>query len=384
MSHSPAESAAQPKKSAGANSMWRGALSSLIQVVLAAGIGLVIGAIMMNVTGYDWKEAYRALWLGSFGDRWGLSDTLADATPLILTGLTFGLCFRAGYFNIGSQGQMIVGALMAVAVGSRLGGVPTLVAVPLILLASALAGAVWSLPAAFLKVTRGVHEVISTIMFNWIAVYLSGYLVFNVMNDPQSAERTVRVVPEARLSALVPGADATSALFISVFVAVFFYWLLWHSPWGYEMRVAGFNHDALRYAGTNPVWSVNVTFLLAGLASGIAGATQIIGRPPTYALYGDLSNLGNLGFDGIAVALIGRSHPLGTILAAVFFGALSTGARMMQIMAGVPLDMIRVVHGVVIIALAAPEAWSILRRFIRQRAVARTSAAPTAGGGAQQ
>src|SRR5690606_13577478 len=124
MSHSPAESAAQPKKSAGANSMWRGALSSLIQVVLAAGIGLVIGAIMMNVTGYDWKEAYRALWLGSFGDRWGLSDTLADATPLILTGLTFGLCFRAGYFNIGSQGQMIVGALMAVAVGSRLGGVP--------------------------------------------------------------------------------------------------------------------------------------------------------------------------------------------------------------------------------------------------------------------
>lgn len=388
MSQLPAEPAARPKqKAAGAGHMLRGALASLVQVVLAAGIGLAIGAIMMNATGYDWKEAYHALWIGSFGDRWGLFDTLADATPLILTGLTFGLCFRAGYFNIGAQGQMIIGALVAVAVGSSLGGVPTLVAVPLVVLAAGIAGAIWSMPAALLKVTRGVHEVISTIMFNWIAIYLSGYLVFNVMNDPRSAERTVRVAENVRMSALLPGADATSALFISVFIAVFFYWLLYHSPWGYEMRVAGFSHDALRYAGANPMRAVNVTFLLAGLASGIAGATQIIGRPPTYALYGDLSNLGNFGFDGIAVALIGRSHPLGTILAAVFFGALSTGARMMQIIAGVPLDMIRVVHGVIIVALAAPELWSILRRSISRRVASRTAPAasgPAAGKGAQQ
>src|SRR5690606_22432405 len=223
MSQLPAEPAARPKQeAAGAGPMLRGALASLVQVVLAAGIGLAIGAIMMNATGYDWKEAYHALlWTGSFGDRWGLFDTLADATPLILTGLTFGLCFRAGYFNIGAQGQMIIGALVAVAVGSSLGGVPTLVAGPLVALAAGIAGAIWSMPAALLKVTRGVHEVISTIMFNWIAIYLSGYLVFNVMNDPRSAERTVRVAENVRMSALLPGADATSALFISVFIAVF-------------------------------------------------------------------------------------------------------------------------------------------------------------------
>lgn len=377
MSKSPVESAAEDRRNVDNNSRWRGALGSLFQVVFAAGIGLVIGAIMMNATGYDWKEAYRALWLGSFGDQWGFSDTLADATPLMLTGLGFALCFRAGYFNIGAQGQMIMGALAAVIVGANVAA-PTPVAVLLVLVTAAVVGALWSLPAAFLRVARGVHEVITTIMFNWIATYLAAYLVFNVLNDPRSAERTVRVLPEVRLEALVPGADATSALFVSLFVALFFYWLLWHSPWGYEMRVAGLNRNALRYAGANPTWSVNLTFLLSGIAAGIAGATQIIGRPPTYALYGDLSNLGELGFDGIAVALIGRNHPIGIIVAAIFFGALSTGARMMQIMAGVPLDLIRIVHGVVIIALAAPEAFNILRTYVGYRLATRVRSDETA------
>src|SRR5690606_15432197 len=150
-----------------------------------------------------------------------------------------------------------------------------------------------------------------------------------------------------------------------------------YSPWGYEMRVAGLTPSALRYAGASPIWSVNLTFILAGLAAGLAGATQIIGRPPTYALYGDLSNVRNLGFDGIAVALIGRSHPLGIILAAIFIGAMGAGARMMQIMAGVPLDMVRIVHGTVIIALAAPEAWTLLGKFLG-RARARRAPAPPA------
>lgn len=354
---------------------FRAALGSVSQVVFAAVIGLGIGAVLMAVAGYDWKVAYQALWLGSFGDQWGIADTIADATPLILTGLTFGLGFRAGFFNIGAQGQMTVGALVAVAVGAYVQA-PTPILILLVLLASGIVGALWSLPAAFLKATRGVHEVISTIMFNWIAFYLALYMVFNVLGDPRSAERTVRVQEKIQLSALVPGADATSAIFISLFIALGLYWLLWHSPWGYEMRVAGYNANALRYAGASPLWSINFTFILAGMAAGIAGATQIIGRPPTYALYGDLSNLGDLGFDGIAVALIGRNHPLGTVGAAIFFGALSSGARMMQLMAGVPLNVIRIVHGIVIIAMAAPEAFSIIRtHFSLMRAAGRQASA---------
>lgn len=369
--------------SSGIVRLLRQGAGSVGQVVFAAGIGLAIGAIMMTVAGYDWRLAYEALWIGSFGDMWGFADTIADATPLILTGLTFGLCFRAGYFNIGAQGQMTVGALAAVAVGAYVKA-PTPILLLLVLLASGAIGALWSLPAAFLKVTRGVHEVISTIMFNWIAFYLALYTVFNVMNDPQSAERTMRVQENIRLGAIVPGADATWAVLISLFFAFGIYWLLWHSPWGYEMRVAGFNFNALRYAGASPAWSVNITFILAGVAAGIAGATQIIGRPPTYALYGDLSNLGDLGFDGIAVALIGRNHPLGIIAAAIFFGALSTGARMMQIMAGVPLHLIRIVHGIVIIALAAPEAWSIIRNHFRLMQAAAKQAADNPSGSVQQ
>lgn len=378
----PAQSVKEIAATKSRDNVLRSAFGAVSQVVLAAFIGLAIGAIMMSVAGYDWKLAYEALWLGSFGDQWGLADTIADATPLILTGLTFGLGFRAGYFNIGAQGQMTVGALAAVAVGAYVKA-PAPLLILMVLLAAGIAGALWSLPAAFLKATRGVHEVISTIMFNWIAFYLALYMVFNVMNDSRSAERTVRVNESIRLSAIVPGADATWIVLVSLFVAGFLYWLLWHSPWGYEMRVAGFNANALRYAGASPLWNVNFTFILAGLAAGLAGATQIIGRPPTYALYGDLSNLGDLGFDGIAVALIGRNHPIGIVGAAVFFGALSTGARMMQIMAGVPLNLIRIVHGVVIIALAAPEAWSIIRtHFALMRAAGRT--ADAAAGATQQ
>lgn len=367
-----------PKRGSSVANIVRSAIGSVSQVIFAAVIGLAIGAVMMTVAGYDWKLAYEALWLGSFGDTWGFADTIADATPLILTGLTFGLCFRAGYFNIGAQGQMTVGALAAVAVGAYVKA-PAPIAILLVIVTAGVVGALWSLPAAYLKATRGVHEVISTIMFNWIAFYLALYMVFNVLNDPRSAERTLRVHENVRLGAIVPGADATWAILISLVVAGGLYWLLWHSPWGYEMRVAGFNANALRYAGASPIWGVNFTFILAGIAAGIAGATQIIGRPPTYALYGDLSNLGDLGFDGIAVALIGRNHPIGTIAAAVFFGALSTGARMMQIMAGVPLHLIRIVHGVVIVALAAPEAWSIIRTHFRLMRAANRSTGTVTG-----
>src|SRR5690606_10888589 len=270
----------------------RDAVGGLLEILMALILGLGIGALVMRAAGYNWLAAYQGLLLGSFGDQWAVADTLASATPLILTGLTFGLSARAGYFNIGAQGQMVVGALAAVAVGAYVPA-PTPLAVLLVLIAAGLAGAVWALPAAFLKATRGVHEVISTIMFNWIAFYTALYVVFNVLNDPRSAERRVRVLPAVRLSPLVPGAAMSAALFIAVAIALGMYWLLWHSPWGYEMRVAGLNPSALRYAGASPIWSVNLTFILAGLAAGIAGATQIIGRPPTYALYGDLSNLGD-------------------------------------------------------------------------------------------
>jgi simple sugar transport system permease protein len=329
-----------------------------IEGVTAAALGLGLGMLLLVVAGFNPFTAYLALYQGAFGDRYALTSTLAEATPLILTGLTFAIGMRCGLFNIGAQGQVFLGAIAAVAASTL--PLPPGLHLIAALLCGTLAGALWSLPAALLKVTRGVHEVISTIMLNWIAWYLSLYLAATVLVDPSRAEKTIAVAAGARLAPLLPGTDLTSALLLSLAGAVLTYWILWYTALGYEMRAMGHNPGAALYGGMRPVQTLFVGFGLGGLAAGLAGATQVIGRPPTYALYGDLSNVTNLGFDGIAVALVGYNHPLGAIIAAVFMGALATGARTMQIYAGVPLEMVRLVQGVIILALAIPE---LLRLF---------------------
>jgi simple sugar transport system permease protein len=326
--------------------------------VVAAAAGFAIGAILMALWGFDPAKAYVALYIGSFGDRYALTSTLADATPLILTGLTFAIGVRSGLFNIGSQGQIFIGAIAAV--GASFLPFPPGARLVSSLLLGMMAGALWSLPAALLKATRGVHEVISTIMLNWIAWYLSLYLAATALVDPNRAEKTIGIARGARLVPFMPGTDLTPSIFISIIFAVIIYWVLWHTALGYEIRAVGLNPTAARYGGIRPAVVLSLSFVLGGISSGLAGASQIIGRPPTYALYGDLSNVANLGFDGIAVALVGRNHPFGAIIAAVLMGALSSGARAMQIYASVPLEMVRVVQGAIILALAIPE---LLRLF---------------------
>jgi simple sugar transport system permease protein len=338
-------------------SIWR-SLKSLTAGTTAVGLGLGLGVVLLEVSGFDALTAYHALYQGAFADRYALTSTLAEATPLLLTGLTFAIGMRCGLFNIGAQGQVCLGASAAVA--ASLLPVPPGLHLSAALLCAMLAGALWSLPAAVLKARRGVHEVISTIMLNWIAWYLSLYLVATVLVDPRRAEKTIAVAAGARLPPFLPGTDLTPALGLSIACAGFMYWLLWYTALGYEMRAIGHNPAAARYGGMRPLRTLFLAFGIGGLAAGLAGATQVIGRPPTYALYGDLSNVANLGFDGIAVALVGYNHPLGAVLAAIFMGALTTGARTMQIYAGVPLEMVRLVQGVIILTLAVPE---LLRLF---------------------
>jgi simple sugar transport system permease protein len=337
-------------------------LKPFLEGITAAALGLGLGVVLLGLSGFDPLAAYVALYQGAFGDRYGLTSTLAEATPLILTGLTFAIGMRCGLFNIGAQGQVLLGAIAAVA--ASLLPLPPALHLFAALVFGMLAGALWSLPAAMLKVMRGVHEVISTIMLNWIAWYLSLYCVATALVDPGRAEKTLAVAAGARLLPFLPGTDLTPALLLSVAFAVLSYWVLWYTALGYEIRAVGHNPEAARYGGMQPMRTLFCAFGLGGLAAGLAGVTQVIGRPPTYALYGDLSNVANLGFDGIAVALVGYNHPLGAILAAVLMGALAAGARTMQIYAGVPLEMIRLVQGVIILTLAVPE---LLRLFTRLR-----------------
>lgn len=341
--------------------LW-GAVNPVLEPILAGLVGLLVGAVLMRIWGHNPWTAYRALFVGAFGDFYGFCDSVAYGTPLILTAVTFAIGLRAGMFNIGAEGQVYLGAMAAVTVGyfSLPAGWHLLVG----LLFAMAAGATWSLGPAVLKITRGVHEVISTIMFNWISRFLCFYLIANVLVDPVRAEKTISIPRSARFPLLVPGTDLSYSIFAAVALALVMYFLLWHTVTGYEVRAAGLNPSAAKYGGINAKWTTLLGFILGGMAAGLAGATVVMGVPPTYAEVTGLGYTMGKGFDGMAVAMVGRSHPIGILFSALFFGGLTAGGRAMQGV-GVPLEMVRVVEGVIIVAMAIP---GLVRLLVPARA----------------
>ncbi len=332
-------------------------LHPALESVLAAVVGLLIGALLMHIWGFNPWRAYIALFKGAYGGSYEWASSIARGTPLVLTALTFSICLRAGMFNIGAEGQMFVGAMVAVTIAHFVlpAGLHTVVG----LVFAALAGAAWSIVPALLKITRGVSEVISTIMFNWIGRFLTLYITIFWLADPRSAERTLRIPRTARFPVLVRGTDLSYAVFMAVGVALILYFILWHTTVGYEVRAAGLNPSAARYGGIREKRTMMMSFLLGGMTAGLAGAAIVMGLPPTYAIVGGggMPNLTNMGFDGMAVAMVGRNHPLGILLAAVFFGGLNAGGRVMQFYGSnpVPLEMVRVVMGAIVLAMSIPE-----------------------------
>jgi len=344
---------------------WRRRFSPIVESLLAGLIGLIIGAFIMLAFGYNPISAYRSLFIGSFGSTYSWAESLANATPLILTALTFAIAMRGGLFNIGAEGQLYVGALAAVAVS--LMHLPSPLNLIVSLLAAMVAGMIWSLPVALLKLGRGVHEVISTIMFNWIAHFFAFYLIANVLTDPKRGERTISIVESARLTRILPMATLNSGILISLITVAVILFFLWRTSAGFEVRAAGYNQEASHYAGISLRKQVLRVFLIGGAIAGLAGAVQVMGRPPYYAVMSGLPQLVNLGFDGIGVAMIGRNHPVGIVFAAIFFGGLMVGGRIMQFDPGVPFELVRVIEGVIIITLAVPELRRLVSRFRSKR-----------------
>ncbi len=349
-----------------------GRLDPVIDVLVALAIGLLLGALTMKLGGYSPLNAYEALLRGSLGSKRGWADTLAPTIPLILTGLTFAIGVRAGLFNIGAEGQVLMGALATVMV-ARL-SLPAPIHVSLALIAAAAAGMAWSLPAALLKVYRGVHEVISTIMLNWIAYWLLQYAVTGPYVNPANANYSIKLPPSERLHILVRNTLFSDGIVVSVAVALLTYVMLWRMVHGYELRVAGSNPSAASYAGISVRKTMMMAFLLGGVFSGLAGALMLMSYYPQYAISSTLANVSNRGFDGIGVALVGRNHPLGIILSAVFFGVLEAGARSMQIFARVPLEMVKVVEGIIVIAVAMPGLYSMYQTYRRMHGEVEGSA----------
>ncbi len=337
----------------------------LLESVVTILLGLLAGALFMIVFGYNPVNAYQALFKGAFGSMSDVLETLAFATPLMLTAITFAIGVKTGLFNIGAEGQVYMGAIGATAIAGKM-ALPPGLHVAAATIVGMLMGVLWALPPALLKIWRGVHEVISTIMFNWIAFHLSMYIAIYYLAEPGRAERTVPAMPTARYPILMEGTSLTAVIFVVLAFCVGVYIYLWGTRAGYELRLAGENPDAARYAGVSSNRALLLSFLIGGLAAGLAGASQVIGRPPSWSLYATLGNVAGFGFDGLGVALIGRNHPIGGIFAAILFGALQHGGRYMEYHAGVCSELVRAINGLIVIALSVPEIWAIVRRRLKR------------------
>jgi general nucleoside transport system permease protein len=322
--------------------------------VLVAGLAL-LGAIAVLVTllsivnGYDPLRAVDALWRGSLGSRYALlSATLVRATPLILTGLSVTLAFTAGVMNIGAEGQLLAGATATTAVAAMAGS-SRWVTVPLALAAGGLAGAAWAFVPAWLRRRFGVLEVISTIMMNFVALYLVGYLVRGPLQEPLRIYPQSAALPDtARLPVLIGGTRLHLGFAIAIAAAAALWWALRFTAAGFRVRVAGGSPDAARSAGSIDVGKTAMrAFLLSGFLAGLAGAVEVTGV--TYSLYENLSP--GYGYTAIAVALVGSLNPILTTLSGMLFGALEAGASAMQRDAGVPSVLATVVEASVILLL---------------------------------
>mgnify|MGYP001231122939 CR=1 FL=1 len=359
--------------------------------LLAILTGLIIGAILIAVTSQTvwtafgesfwkglaeaWKEvvvAYKALFTGSLGDparivnalRSGdakeirqafnpFLESLVQATPYIFAGLAVALGFRSGLFNIGVEGQLFIGAACATYVGYSITGLPAYIHMPLAFLAGAAGGAFWAFIPGFLKAKTGGHEVINTIMMNWIAFRLTEWLLSGPMSRPGSGG--LPLSPIIQKTAEIPqffGSPIRFHLgfFIALLVAWLVWWFLFKTTWGLNLRTVGTNPRAARYAGLNTSKSIILAMTLSGALAGMAGAVQILAVNHSMAL--GLSS--GYGFDSIALALIGNNHPVGVILSSLLFGTLRNGATRMMVVSSIPIDIVDVIQAIILMFVAAP------------------------------
>lgn len=333
-------------------SVQRAGGTLIAAAVLVAAIAALVAALTA-VSGSDPRTALAALWRGSLGTEYALfSATLVRATPLILTGLAVTLAFTAGVMNIGAEGQLLAGATAAVAVGLAVGGgASRWVAIPVELVVGGLAGAAWAYIPAWLRRRFGVLEVISTIMMNFVALYLVGYLVRGPLQEPLHIYPQSAALPDAaRLPVLAAGMRLHWGFPVACLCALTLWWGLKSTAAGFRMRVLGSNPDAAHSAALIDVGRTAMrAFLLSGSLAGLAGAIEVAGV--TYSLYENLSP--GYGYTAIAVALVGSLDPAMTALSGILFGALEAGAAAMQRDAGVPSVLASVVEASIILLLIA-------------------------------
>jgi ABC-type uncharacterized transport system permease subunit len=361
---------------------WR---TAVLVPVLAIITALIVGIVLIALTDLEafrlwgddpgaafdkiWtsiRDGYKALFVGSFGSLRAISETLAGAAPLILGGLSVAIGFRAGLFNIGTEGQMLMGGMVAVWVGITF-DLPIILHLPLALIGAMIGGGIWGAVPGILRAKTGAHEVITTIMLNLIAINLVVYFLKTDLFQAAGRDDAIsRVVPQsARFPRIFGFLDdsqirVTFGIVFAIAVAWVIYWLLFRSTLGFEFRAVGMNPDGAHYAGMNVVWLYTSVMALAGALGGLAGADQVLSllhrASPAFSA--------GVGFDAIALALLGRSHPIGVVAAGILFGALRAGGQVMQVDTDLSIDLILVVQALVVMFIAAP---ALIRAIYRVR-----------------
>ncbi|NMA12061.1 MAG: ABC transporter permease [Chloroflexi bacterium] len=377
---------------------WLGRFWTSIQIpFLAILSGLLLGSVIIILTsanvysgfrdgflpgikaiGNAIVGAYTPLFAGAFGspsriiealrtgERIGrafkpFTQSLVETTPYLLSGLAMALGFRAGVFNVGGEGQIYIGAVVATYVGLSFTGLPQAIHMPFAMLAGLLGGALWGFIPGWLKAKTGSHEVINTIMMNYIALRLIEYLLTGPMTRTGSGGMPISntVEPSARIPMMFdPPITLHWGFVLSIVVAILVWFMLFKTTWGFNLQIAGANKYAAKYAGLNiNLWTV-MGMTLSGALAGLCGSTQVLGV--TYSM--GLGVSAGYGFDSIALALLANNNPLGCILSALLFGLLRTGSRTMMSNTGIPLDIVSIIQAFILMFIAAP---AIIRTVYR-------------------
>ena len=333
----------------------RGILYELIAIIVA----FLVGAIVLLGTGYSPIRAYSSMIKGAFGDKFGIGQTLTQATPIIYTGLSFLFAFKCGLFNIGAEGQLLVGGLAAALVGISFEGLPFIIHVPIAILAGALAGGLWGLIPAVLKAKLGAHEVITTMMLSYVAFYITGYMVNYPYKAPGWVPQTVIIAPSAQLPRILQPTQLSASIFLALILAGLTHYILEKTTPGYEMLAIGLNPSAAESGGINIKKGMILALVISGALAGVGGAGEVLG---VHRRFIEGFSPG-YGWDGIAVALMGKLHPIGVLFAAVLLGALRSGGMVMTRVTGVPLDIILMLQALVILFIAAP---TLIRHLMKR------------------
>jgi simple sugar transport system permease protein len=334
-------------------------------------LALLVASVLIIASGLFSEEkkldlvlplvAYRSLVVGAFGSLKGLANMIVAATPLMLTGLAVGVGLKAGLFNIGATGQVLTGGFTAALIGVAVADAPAYVAIPVALIGGLIAGGLAGFIPGFLKAYTGAHEVVTTIMLNAIIQLAISGLVNDVFRAPGFSFARTAPVGNAILDGLGNTTLHVGVLFAVICIPLS-YWLLWRTTIGFEIRSVGANPTAALYAGMKPRRMMILTMSLCGAFAGLAGAIEVLRLGYYPAVFGT-----SIGFDGITVALLGQANPIGIMFSGLLLGAMRAGAPLMQIEAGVPVEIIDVIQGVILIFLAAE---AVVRRIFRLRTAA--------------